>query len=248
MRRLAERYPLGVFTVLACALTWALLPLAAQQPIVGVVALLGPAVAALTTAVLSGGDAVVRLRERVVRWRVSWRWYLVALLLPLPISLLAVLVQQRLGASGPIALAPLSLLGMVVFVMVLGEEIGWRGFALPLLMERVGPTMASLVLGVIWACWHLPLFVMASMPQYGTPFLAYTIYTIALSVLLTFLALRTRGSVVIATLFHGAVNTFILVNESATAVQRGWGNAVAFGGAALLVMAWGGLQRGPHRT
>jgi membrane protease YdiL (CAAX protease family) len=204
------------------------------------VALLGPAAAAFVTALTCGGNELQELRARVVHWRVSPRWYLIALLLPLPVSLLSTALQSALGATGPIALAPLSWLAVVVFVMVVGEEIGWRGFALPKLQNALGPIGASITIGVIWAMWHLPLFYMTSMPQYGSPFFAYMLYTIGLSAILTWLAIHTAGSVVIATLFHGAVNTFIVVNESATPVQKGWGNAVAFGivGAFLAARAW----------
>jgi membrane protease YdiL (CAAX protease family) len=96
--------------------------------------------------------------------------------------------------------SPLSWLAAIVFVMVLGEEIGWRGFALPKLQAALAPLAASIAIGVIWAVWHLPLFFMSGMPQYESPFFAYTLYTIALSIVLTFLATHTAGSVVIATL------------------------------------------------
>jgi len=155
---------------------------------------------------------------------------------------LAAAVERSWGAEGPISAAPLSWLGVVVFVMVLGEEIGWRGFALPTLQARFGPLGASIAVGIIWAAWHFPLFFMSGMPQYQSPFAAYVIYTIALSTILTFLALHTAGSVVIATLFHGAVNTLILVNEGASASQRGWGNALAYGLVGLSVIGFGGLR------
>ena len=148
--------------------------------------------------------------------------------------------SHLLGAQGPVHLLPVSTLGVVVFVLVVGEEIGWRGFALPRLLRRFGPWAASVVLGTLWALWHLPLFYLAGMPQFGSPFLPFVGYTIALSIILTFLAQNTRGSVVIATLFHGAVNTLGLVNDGASASQRGWGNAIGYGLVALVVgtAAW----------
>ena len=125
-------------------------------------------------------------------------------------------------------------------MLVVGEEIGWRGFALPLLLERFGPWSASAVLGLMWALWHLPLFYMPGMPQYGTPFFSYVPYLIALSIILTVLAQKTRGSVAVATLFHGAVNTLGFVTVGADAVLRGWGNALSYGTVAILVsfFAW----------
>lgn len=246
MRAWVRQRPLALFVGLAYALTWALLPLAHRYTLVGVVALLCPAAAAVVTALLCGGDEVSALHARATHWRVPFRWYVVALALPLPVSLLASVLQSRWGAAGPIAPAPLSWLAVVVFVMVAGEELGWRGFALPKLRTKLGPLAASAAIGIIWALWHLPLFFMSSMPQYGSPFSAYLLYTIALSIVLTFLASHTAGSVVIATLFHGAVNTFLVVNFGATPLQKGWGNAIAYGVVALgvVVFAW----RRPART
>jgi membrane protease YdiL (CAAX protease family) len=107
-------------------------------------------------------------------------------------------------------------------------------------LTRLAPWRASVVLGVVWALWHLPLFYLAGMPQYGSPFMAFVAYTTALSIILTILSQHTGGSVVIATLFHGAVNTFLFVNASATPGQRGWGNAVSYGvvAAAAAPVAW----------
>lgn len=214
-----------------------MLPFARASVAVALLALFGPAAAALITAALGGGQELRDLGTRVTQWRVPARWYLLTSLLPLPISALASGLEYLLGAYGPIHRQPISTLGVVVFVMVVGEEIGWRGFALPRLLARFGPWSASAILGALWALWHLPLFYLAGMPQFGNPFLPYVGYTIALSIILTFLAQNTRGSVVIATLFHGAVNTLGFVNAGANPTQKGWGNAVSYGLVALIVGA-----------
>ena len=144
-------------------------------------------------------------------------------------------MEYVLGTPGPIRFQPISTINLIVFVLIAGEEIGWRGFALPHLAKRVGWLQASLIIGLLWAIWHLPLFNMAGMPQYGSPFLPYIGYTIALSVILSVLTLSTGGSVVIATLFHGAVNTFGIVNVGTGLELRGWSNAVSYGFAACVV-------------
>jgi membrane protease YdiL (CAAX protease family) len=235
----ARQRPLITFFVLAFAFTWALLPVAHLSIAVSLVALLGPAVAAFLTAGLSGSAAWQDLRARVALWRVPVIWYLLALLLPVAISLLRTGIEQLAGVEGPVTFQPVTTLSPIVFVLVAGEEIGWRGFALPRLLGRLGPWGASAMLGVLWALWHLPLFYMAGMPQYGTPFMSYVPYLVALSVILTALVERTRGSVITATVFHGAVNTFG-VTTTATASQRGWSNAVSYGAVAILVgvIAW----------
>jgi membrane protease YdiL (CAAX protease family) len=198
-------------------------------------ALLGPAVAALVTSALRGPEAWRELRVRMTAWRVPLLWYAVALLLPVAVSLLRTGVELIAGAPRAVGLMQVSPLSAIVFVLVAGEEIGWRGYALPLLLTRFGPWTASVIVGVMWTLWHFPLFFMSAMPQYGTPFVSYVPYLIGLSITLTWLWQRTRGSVVIATVFHGAVNTFGVVTIGTDAILRGWGNAVAYGISAAII-------------
>jgi membrane protease YdiL (CAAX protease family) len=207
---------------------------------VSLVALWGPAVAALVTSALTGSDALRHLRERCTRWRVPLHYYLLALLAPLFISALASAFEYIAAGRGPVHPMPISPLQAVVFDLVAGEEIGWRGFALPLLLTRTGPWRASAAIGGIWALWHFPLFRMATMPQFGSPFLPFVGYTIALSLILTLLARKTGGSVVIATLFHGAVNTLGFVNDAASPALRSWANAASYGLVAVVagLVAW----------
>jgi membrane protease YdiL (CAAX protease family) len=214
--------------------------------VVGLVALFGPAAAALVTAACCGKGELGDLRARVGRWRVSIWWYAVALVLPVPISILRCAVERALGAAGPFEWQAVSALSVVVFVMVAGEEIGWRGFALPRLFARMGAWKASVVLGALWAMWHLPLFYMSGMPQQGSPFAPYVVYVIGLSIILTILVQKTSGSVVVATVFHGAVNTFGIVAAGATLTQRGWSNAVSYGIVAVVLgaVAWRGRRAG----
>jgi membrane protease YdiL (CAAX protease family) len=240
MRDWVRRNSLVTFFGLAYSFTWILLPFARDSVLMALVALLGPAAAAVTTAALCGREELGRLRRRTLLWRVPLRWYLIALVIPLPVSALRTGIELLWGAAGPIHWQPISALGLIVFVLVAGEEIGWRGFALPALLARFGPWRASVVIGVVWAMWHVPLFLMPGMPQFGSPFLPYVGYVIGLSIILTFLGQHTGGSLIIATLFHGAVNTFGIVNDGATTFQRGWSNALGYGAVALAlgIIAW----------
>jgi len=245
---LVRRAPLASFLGLAFLFTWALLPFASRSIPVSLVALCGPAVAAFAvTATLDRADRRAFL-SRAGDWRLPPHEYLLALLLPLPISALRSGLEFAWGAHGTISLQPVSALGVVVFVLVAGEELGWRGFALPRLLPRFGSWGASAMVGIAWGLWHLPLFFIPGMPQFGAPFAAFAVYTVALSVILTLLFLRTRGSVVIATLFHGAVNTFGFVNSDAGHTMRGWSNALSYGLAALLLggLAWRGATPNPR--
>lgn len=222
---------------MAFAFTWALLPYAGGSIPISLVALTGPAVAALATAVLAGRRELNDLAARVTAWHLPVRWYAIALLLPLAVTALRTAIETFSGVVGSVELQPIALLSLAVFVLVAGEEIGWRGFALPRLQDRYGPWGASAILGLVWAVWHFPLFFMTSMPQYGTPFLSYMPYLVALSVIMTVLAMATRGSVIIATLFHGSVNTIGIVNDGSNAIQRGWSNAISYGIVALMMVA-----------
>ena len=203
---------------------------------ISLVALCGPAVSAFIVAALSGGGALRDLRDRIMRWRVPFRWYAIALLTPIAASGLARAIEILLGAPATIHFLPITGLQLVVFVLVAGEEIGWRGFLLPRLLARQQAPTASLVVGFIWAVWHFPLFLMPAMPQYGGHFPAFVVYTTALSVLLTRLSQVSQGSVVLATVFHGAVNTFGWINDAATPLQQGWANALAYGVIAALAV------------
>lgn len=98
----------------------------------------------------------------------------------------------------------------------LGEEIGWRGFALPELLKRYSPFVASLVLGMVWTFWHLPAFFIPGSAQQGVPFLLYIINTLVLTMILTVLHLRTR-TISNALYFHASANAalgvFYIIDE-----------------------------------
>jgi membrane protease YdiL (CAAX protease family) len=239
-----------LFCLLTFLFTWSLLPFADTSIPISLVALCGPAVAAFATAALIGRAALGDLADRLAQWRVAPGWYVLALLLPLPVSAMAAGLEYLAGARGPIALQPILALNLVVFVLVAGEEIGWRGFALPRLLARFGSWRSSFLLGLVWALWHVPLFFIPGMPQHGSPIPAFALYTVALSVILTFLVQRTGGSLIIATLFHGAVNTFGFVNGAADVVLRGWGMAIAYAVVALALglAAWNRPGRASSAT
>jgi membrane protease YdiL (CAAX protease family) len=88
----------------------------------------------------------------------------------------------------------------------LGEEIGWRGYALPRLAQRFGMARASVLLGVIWACWHLPLFFIPGIDKTGQSLPVYVLQVTALSVAMAWVYAHTSGSLLLAVLMHAAVN------------------------------------------
>lgn len=204
---MVRRHPLVAFFVLAYVLTWWIYPLLKFSPLLGLFGLFGPALAAIIMAAVTGGKAGVKaLLSRVVLWRVGLPWYVVALGLPTVLSIATAGLSYLLGASKSMQVGALTVLELVLFVLVVGEELGWRGYALPLLLEKRSAVTASLILGVLWGLWHLPTFVVPGTPQYGLPLAAFVLLTIEYSILMTWVFLHTLGSVLIATLFHGAIN------------------------------------------
>jgi membrane protease YdiL (CAAX protease family) len=222
--QLIRRHPLVTFFLLAFGITWIVwVPRAAGVPVgvVGDAWTWIPAIAALLAAALTGGrDAVRDLGARLVRWRVGWQWYLVVILGPAAFSLAVAGVYVLLGGSwsatatmlaalreGPLVLLPLFLL-ILTLTDGLGEEVGWRGFALPQLLTRHNALVASLILGVLWALWHLPLVWTEGAPMYQLPVWLFLLDIPAKSVLFTWVFLHTRGSVLLAMLLHAATNLF----------------------------------------
>lgn len=185
-----KRHPLIAFFVLAYALTWWVYPLLQVSPYLGFPGLLGPALAAIIVAAVAEGRAGIKdLLGRVVRWRVGARWYAVALGLPAVLALATAGLHLLLGAPTPVWFGRVSVLDLIIFVLIIGEELGWRGYALPRLLVSRSALSASLILGVLWGAWHLPTFFVAGTPQYGLPFSAFVLLTVAYSVVFTWVCL-----------------------------------------------------------
>jgi uncharacterized protein len=213
-----RRHPLITFFVLAYALSWWPLPF-------GSFLALGPLVAALIVLAITEGWAGLRdLGSRMIRWRVGWIWYAVAIGLPLGVHLLTVALNVGLGAGDP-SLAQFSPLSGIIVVFALrlvspldvpvGEEPGWRGFALPRLQADRSPLLATLILGVLVAIWHAPLL----LPQYGLRPLEL-LTTVGVTVWYSWLFNHTGGSVFMTIVAHATEGT-IQPNEFWAAAAPG---------------------------
>jgi membrane protease YdiL (CAAX protease family) len=204
-----KRYPLLTFFVLAYAFSWwPWLLSAANNPFGSPLFPFGPMVAALIlTAIINGRAGLKALLARVVQWRVNLRWYGVALFLPLALGLSAFGLNLLLGAPMPAAaqLPPWAVILQVFLVQLIliqvGEELGWRGFALPRLLEGRSALAASLILGLLWLGWHLPSYAIGTISAVFIPIPFITAF------LFTWLYQHTNGSVLIAILFHSMLNT-----------------------------------------
>jgi hypothetical protein len=174
------------------------------------VGIFSPTLAALLVAGMIGGLAEIkRLLSGFTRWGIGWRWYLACTIMVLgPLALAVVWMAFGNEAPGPASgLTPLILLGLVLYTLVSGplaEEAGWRGFALPRLQERHGALTASVLLGVLWAFWHVPQYFVPNTTM--IPFPIFVPQVIALAILFTWIYNNTRGSLVATVLTHFCFN------------------------------------------
>ena len=177
---------------------------------------LGPPIAAvIVTRFTEGSRSMRQLLGRLLRWRVDVRWYGVAVLLPAVFVISALLLDWLFrGEHTPIP-APDFVLIMVVLIITQSiffgglEEIAWRGYALPRLQSSLNALTTSLVLGVVWAIWHAPLFVIPGTTQTDLPAVPYFLVGLALAVLFTWIYNSTRGSLLLAVLLHGSFNAWL---------------------------------------
>lgn len=166
----------------------------------------GPLVAALAVIGVTEGRAGYRdLGARMIRWRVGWTWWLVAVGTPLAVLAVAAVANVAIwGAPAPtlamIAWSQIALGAAIRFVNPLdgplGEEPGWRGYALPQLQARHSPLVSGVVLGVLVALWHLPLVASGMLAPVGLPI------TFAITLVYVWLFNRTGGSVLMTMVFH----------------------------------------------
>ena len=185
-----------------------------RPALAGALFLLGtvaPSLVALALTERAGGRAATRaLLDRVFLWDVAARWYVFAVGYMLAIKLSAALVYRFVTGGWPRFGDEAWYLMAIAIVfstwVQAGEEIGWRGYALPRLSARVGLAPASVILGVLWAGWHLPLFFVPAADTLGQSFPLYLIQVTALSVAAAWLYWRTGGSLLLVMLLHAAVN------------------------------------------
>lgn len=185
------------------ALHWRAVP--KTLPLIG---LFGPMIAAI---VVGGRAGVADVVARVRIWRIPVRWYAVAALLMPVVYLIAVLLDHLFFGADLhrvwLGSAPTFLLASLVWLLFVtsGEEIGWRGFALPEMLRRgMSPLNASLVLGIVWGIWHLPFY--WSGGETGIPYPFFLVLTVGQSLVYTALFLRSRGSVLPAILLHATTD------------------------------------------
>jgi membrane protease YdiL (CAAX protease family) len=179
------------------------------------VAAWGPLIAAVIVVASLGGRRGVRAYfGRLLIWRVHPGWYALVLVGPAGYVLAGIGVARGLGISdSPLPIAGYSptqvalslVLTLLLAVLINTEEFAWRGLALPLLQQRNPALVASVILGVIHTLWHLPYFFTLGRPFYEqVGFPMFAAWTLALTILVTWIYNSTRGSLLLPVLFHAA--------------------------------------------
>lgn len=211
---LIARHPLWSFFILTYALNIAItvtqlyilkIP---QTKVVAILQVLTPTISAVILSGLIGGrQEIIKLLSGFTRWKVGLRWYLAAFLMT-GIPLLIAGVYIFMG-NPPRGLQPgvtaWNLLSMLVFIFLSGplcEEAGWRGFALPRLQARFNALVSSLILGLLWACWHIPYYFEPGYAAKGMPFPIYLVVVTGLAILFTWIYNNSGGSLLLTVLAH----------------------------------------------
>lgn len=255
-----RRHPIATFFVLAYGISWVLwaplwlpalglghLPLLPFHHALGAI---GPIAAGLFMAAVEGGRAgVVDLLRRMVSWRGRLRWVGVALTAPFLIvgvgALLAWVVEGETRALAGLGVSrefpQFSFLGFLAYNVVsfgYGEETGWRGYALPRLQARHTAFVATLLLTVGWAMWHLPLFLYR--PGYtsmgGGGIAGWLVSLLTGAILLTWLFNASRGSLLVVALFHATVDVAFTSEMASPIVVNTTGALITVWGVVVLVV------------
>jgi membrane protease YdiL (CAAX protease family) len=250
LARLADRIrrqPLPAFFVLAFAYSWLPSLTYAFTGTGPTILSCGPALAAFTVLGVTDGKAgLKRLFRSMLKWRVGWRWWAAALLGPAVLAGLATGLNLALGAPTPSAddlgnwtnILPTALI--ILLVPVIGgawEEPGWRGFALPRLLAERSALSASLILGTLWAIWHLPVYFVGD--QHWSDLVLVVVGTIVF----TWLFQSAGASLLIAMVFHAMNNAvsgeyFSQWFDGADSTRQSWMLVLVWGVAAALVIAF----------
>ncbi|WP_445245057.1 CPBP family glutamic-type intramembrane protease [Microcoleus sp. OTE_8_concoct_300] len=221
-----RKYPVTWFYILAFGMSWlgmisAVLASRGIAPfnspyfqLLSIFYAVGSALAAMIVSQVTHGKTGIRdLNKGLIRWRVSLIWYIVAVLGSAILLIVAQAVTKLLGFSVTIAVPPVNLSPYVIFGLGVNflattcEEIGWRGFALPHLQKRYNALIATLIVGILWGLWHLPLVFLVGHPMSEFPFLWF-ISIAANAFIYTWIYNSTKGSILLVALFHGSLNVW----------------------------------------
>ena len=181
-----------------------------------VTGLSGPLIASVSiTWITEGTRGLKTLARQALRWKIALRWYFLALFLA-PATMFGASILSRVLFQQDVEIPRVTPAGIgLTFAWMLlrggpvNEELGWRGFLLPKLLQRQNPFRATLLLIPIWAAWHWPLWILPGLPHKYWPLPCFFMIIAPITFLFTWLYFQTGKSVLIPMLFHGAINTTI---------------------------------------
>ncbi|WP_417194969.1 CPBP family intramembrane glutamic endopeptidase [Bizionia sp.] len=183
--------------------------------------LYGPTISGIVTALIFDGlNGVLNLFKKVFIWNIPFKYYLYIILLPIFFILIGIGIYKTfIGDIGSFDITAFLSIPAVLWAGLyagpLGEELGWRGFLLPELQKKHTNLKSAIIIGVIWFIWHIPLW----RAPFGTlvsgesisflPVITYFIMLMCLSIIITWLVINSKGSVLVAILFHLSINAGI---------------------------------------
>jgi CAAX protease family protein len=224
---LVEQYALPLFFLLVYGLTWPfmiwdalasrdILPFRLPIPVMLIQSYMPTLAAVIIIGVTQGRAGIRGLFRKLLIARVGFRWYIFAIFGVAVMSITAILLGNQFGSAPALPIiskeAPTSAIALLLNTAVLflitgilnGEELAWRGFALPRLQSKYNALISSLILSVPWTLFHLPLFFDLNMNM--GPFASFAIRIVATTILFTWMFNNTRGSVLLAYMLHAAGN------------------------------------------
>ena len=219
-------HPLGGYFLLAYGLAWLWeIPMFGiwHQWFPGPWLILSPTLAAFLMAWITEGRAGIgQLLRRCLAWRAGLQWYLIAVL-SIPALFIVTLILMPGGfiafQSPTLGFLFTSLIAFIskFFAAPFTEQPGWRGFAQPRMQEHYGALKGTLLLGLLWGFWHLPFWLL--LPGHsgagsgwlgiGIPFVAWLAFIVGFTILMAWVFNHTRGSVLLAMLFHASINSTV---------------------------------------
>lgn len=196
----------------------------------------------ILTAVFEGKKGTKQLLKQAFKINIGFKWFNTIILISVYFTVSLIIIYSVLGGNFDYSqfLIQLPTIFPLIILGPLSEEYGWRGFALKRLLKIVHPNLASLVVGLIWSLWHLPLFYMAgtSQHEFNIPFLAFLISITSCSFIYTYIYIKTNGNLFSAVLFHW-IYTYVIQVVSTTIVRSDLYNWLEFVPALLLGIVFG---------
>lgn len=207
---------------------------------------LGPTVSSYISFYITDLLGLKDFHQLLFKWRLNILWYLVAFLLPFGIIALVSAGIYNLVSPGAViaqTIKPWYMIVPFLIMTVFGgglEEFGWRGVALPELEKRFNPLVSSLILGVIWTVWHLPLFFLKGFNQYGHNFWVFSLGVLGLALILTWLYNHTK-SILMCIIFHASFDMtasmgYRAILVSSVEILRGMITALLLIGVGLILL------------